>query len=112
MENCVEIRGKMGEGGNAHRARGRFWDGTPQLVPVFGISNENWTWPYRYQTKQETWEEILDIRIWQVLYQHKQSALINPQTWERHKTWPGLYSKGGSAGLQDQAPQGLRKLSC
>ena len=47
---------KKKEGVCTPGARGRFWDGTPQLVPVFGISNENWTWPYRYQTKQETWE--------------------------------------------------------
>ena len=47
---------KKGGGVCTPGARGRFWDGTPQLVPVFGISNENWTWPYRYQTKQEIWE--------------------------------------------------------
>lgn len=107
MENCVEIRGeKWGEGGNAHRERGG----------DSGMGHHSWFLCLAFQMKtgpgltgtrlsKKLGSEILDIRIWQVLYQHKQSALINPQTWERHKTWPGLYSKGGSAGLQDQAPQ-------
>ena len=55
-ELCRNQEKKKKEGVCTPGARGRFWDGTPLLVPVFGISNENWTWPYKYQTKQEIWE--------------------------------------------------------
>lgn len=105
-ELCRNQGGKMGRGGNAHRERGG----------DSGMEHHSWFLCLAFQMKtgpgltgtrlsKKLGSEILDIRIWQVLYQHIQSALINPRTWERHKTWPGLYSKGGSAGLQDQAPQ-------
>ena len=87
----VSKSGKKKGGRCAHRERGG----------DSGMGHHSWFLCLAFQMKtgpgltgtrlsKKFGSEILDIRLWQVLYQHTQSALINPHTWERHKTWLGL----------------------